>query len=64
MLQILTNDIENLDKNKRTNLINCLSGLRAANLIGTINNIGVSNLSIFNCFIFQFNLYKEILSDL
>jgi len=48
MLQLLTNDIENLDKNKRTNFINCLSGLRAANLIGTINNIGVSNLAIFN----------------
>ncbi len=48
MIQLLTSDFEKLEKQKRTNLINCLSGLRAANLIGTINNTRKSNLAIFN----------------
>lgn len=48
MMKLLTQDFEKLEKQKRTNLINCLSGLRAANLIGTINNRGISNLAIFN----------------
>lgn len=48
MIQLLASDFEKLEKQKRTNLINCLSGLRAANLIGTINNDGKSNLAIFN----------------
>jgi flavin reductase (DIM6/NTAB) family NADH-FMN oxidoreductase RutF len=48
MIQILASDFEKLEKQKRTNLINCLSGFRAANLIGTINNGGKSNLAIFN----------------
>lgn len=48
MIQLLTSDFEKLEKQKRTNLINCLSGFRAANLIGTINNNQKSNLAIFN----------------
>jgi flavin reductase (DIM6/NTAB) family NADH-FMN oxidoreductase RutF len=48
MIHLNFNDIEQLDKQKRTNLINCLSGLRAANLIGTISNTGQTNLAIFN----------------
>ena len=48
MIQLLASDFEKLEKQKRTNLINCLSGFRAANLIGTINNSGKSNLAIFN----------------
>lgn len=37
-----------LDKQLRTNLINSLPGIRGANLIGTINNSGETNLAIFN----------------
>lgn len=48
MLHLTSHDLEILDKQKRTNLINCLAGFRAANLIGTTNTTGVSNLAIFN----------------
>ncbi len=37
-----------LEKQHRTNLINALSGIRPANLIGTISETKVSNLAIFN----------------
>lgn len=40
-------DIQNLNRIKRLNLINSLSGIQPVNLIGTMNN-GVSNLAIFN----------------
>ena len=43
-----SNDISELDKQKRTNLINCLSGIKALNLIGTKSNDGLENLAIFN----------------
>ena len=48
MLQLTTSDLSNLAKEKKTNLINCLSGLRAANLIGTINTNSQTNLALFN----------------
>lgn len=41
-------DILGMDKQPRTNLINSLPGIRAANLIGTINEAGITNLAIFN----------------
>ena len=41
--------IENLDKIFRINLINSCSGYKSANLIGTISDNGVKNLDlIFN----------------
>jgi len=41
-------DILQLEKQQRTNLINSLPGIRAANLIGTYNKNGETNLAIFN----------------
>ena len=41
-------DILQLEKQHRTNLINSLPGIRAANLIGTCNQAGETNLAIFN----------------
>jgi flavin reductase (DIM6/NTAB) family NADH-FMN oxidoreductase RutF len=44
----LLDDILQMEKQPRTNLINSLPGIRAANLIGTCNQAGESNLAIFN----------------
>lgn len=41
-------DIQNLDRIKRLNLINSITGIKPANLIGTISEEGVSNLAIFS----------------
>jgi len=41
-------DIENLDKVYRINLINSCSGYKSANLIGTVSNEGIKNLAIFS----------------
>ena len=40
------NEIENLEVRYKGNLINSISGYKSANLIGTINKAGISNLSI------------------
>lgn len=45
---ITLEDILKMEKQLRTNLINSLPGIRAANLIGTINEAGITNLAIFN----------------
>lgn len=37
-----------LEKNIRTNLINSLSGFKAANLVGTVNSKGQTNLAVFS----------------
>lgn len=41
-------DILQMEKQPRTNLINSLPGIRAANLIGTFSSSGETNLAIFN----------------
>lgn len=41
-------DLENYDKIKRLNLINSITGVKPANLIGTTNKGGQSNLAIFS----------------
>ena len=41
-------DIENLDKVYRINLINSCSGYKSANLIGSVSKEGVNNLAIFS----------------
>jgi flavin reductase (DIM6/NTAB) family NADH-FMN oxidoreductase RutF len=40
--------INKLDKNYRTNLMNCLSGTKPAFLVGTVNNNSSTNLAIFS----------------
>ena len=39
-------DLNELDNRYKTNLINSIGGLKSANLIGTLNNEGITNLSI------------------
>lgn len=39
-------DLDNLEQRYRANLVNCLSGFKSANLIGTIDSSGTSNLAI------------------
>jgi flavin reductase (DIM6/NTAB) family NADH-FMN oxidoreductase RutF len=41
-------DIDKMDKAFRRNLINCLSGFKSANLLGTRSLTGKSNLAIFS----------------
>ncbi len=40
--------LEQLEQNYRRDLINCLSGFKSANLIGSVNADGETNLAIFN----------------
>lgn len=42
------NDIENLDRIKRLNIINSIAGIKPANLIGSANDKQQSNLAIFS----------------
>lgn len=46
ILQFESIDFQNMEKQYRTHLINCLSGAKSANLIGTIDQQGRENLSI------------------
>jgi len=41
-------DLQSMDRIPRLNLINSISGYKPANLIGTINNSGETNLAIFS----------------
>ena len=41
-------EIEDMERIKRLNLINSITGIRPANLIGTISNDSIENLSIFS----------------
>ena len=45
-MQLNNQQIKELEKRKRTKLINSLSGFKSVNLIGTISKEGVTNLSI------------------
>lgn len=45
-MRIKKSDIEKMDKIRRLNLVNSLSGFKSANLIGTKSKKGKSNLSI------------------
>ncbi|MAJ44641.1 MAG: flavin oxidoreductase [Candidatus Marinimicrobia bacterium] len=42
------NDIENLEFTFRINIINSITGIKPANLIGTISDKGITNLAIFS----------------
>lgn len=48
MQHISLTNILSAEKQYRTNLINCLSGVRTAQLLGTQNAAGQTNLAIFN----------------
>jgi len=42
------NDIQNLEKIFKINLINSCSGFKSANLLGTISEEGISNVAVFS----------------
>ena len=48
MLTIDRNDLEQMDKRFRTNLVNSLSGFKSANLLGTTDNEGHTNLAMIS----------------
>lgn len=45
---ISKNEIEKMDKRKRVNFINSISGYKSANLIATVSKEGVSNLAMIS----------------
>jgi len=47
-MQLTNKEISNLDRKRRLNLINSITGIKPANLIGTINNNKDTNLAIFS----------------
>ena len=47
-MRLTKKDIENKGKVERLNLINSITGIKPANLIGTIDNEGRTNLGIFS----------------
>ena len=48
MIHYSEEDIEELDKVYRINLINSCSGYKSANLIGTKSKSGISNVAVFS----------------
>jgi flavin reductase (DIM6/NTAB) family NADH-FMN oxidoreductase RutF len=48
MKHLSIDTIKTRERFYRANFINCLSGFKAANLIGTVNNVGQPNLAIFS----------------
>ena len=46
MLHITRKEIDSLERLYRANLINSISGYKSANLIGTISNDGITNLTV------------------
>lgn len=48
MVHITAADIQQMERIYRLNLINCISGYKSANLIGSVSTSGLLNLAIFN----------------
>lgn len=48
ILHFSKEDIEGMDKRYRANFINSVTGYKSANLIGTIDNDGTTNLAVFS----------------
>lgn len=47
-MHLTAQDIKNLERIKRLNIINSISGIKPANLIGTISKDGIHNVAIFS----------------
>jgi len=47
-MHLTKEDIQNTERIKRLNIINSITGIKPANLIGTISNDGKTNLAIFS----------------
>jgi len=50
MKTIRTSEREKYDKRQWTRIINCLSGFKSVNLVGTVNKSGEENLSVISSF--------------
>ena len=50
MKTIKSSDSENYDKRQWTRIINCLSGFKSVNLVGTVNSKGEENLAVISSF--------------
>lgn len=48
MLHLTKEDIANTDHKRRLNIINSVTGIKPANLVGSISNEGKTNLAIFS----------------
>jgi flavin reductase (DIM6/NTAB) family NADH-FMN oxidoreductase RutF len=48
MTSYITSDIESWERFYRANFINTLTGFKSVNLIGTVNELGQTNLAIFS----------------
>ena len=48
MTSYTTSDIESWERFYRANFINTLTGFKSVNLIGTVNELGQTNLAIFS----------------
>lgn len=48
LISLSRQDIDQMDKVPRLKLINCLSGFKSANLIGTVNKNNIENLAVFS----------------
>ena len=58
-MHITNRDIQKLDKIKRLNLINSITGIKPANLIGTIDETKNSNLAIFSSIVHLGNILNN-----
>lgn len=47
-MHITQSDLENAPRIKRLNIVNSISGIKPANLVGTVSSEGISNLAIFS----------------
>jgi flavin reductase (DIM6/NTAB) family NADH-FMN oxidoreductase RutF len=45
---ITKQDLKNYDRIKRLNLVNSITGIKPANLVGTISRTGITNLAVFS----------------
>ena len=47
-MKLSRQDIQDLERRKRLNIINSVTGIKPANLIGTVSDSGQENLAIFS----------------
>ncbi|MBC6425876.1 MAG: flavin reductase [Ekhidna sp.] len=47
-MQLTKEDIQNMERRKRLNIINSITGIKPANLIGSVSNEGRTNIAIFS----------------
>lgn len=48
LMEITKHDLETMEKVYRLNLVNCLSGIKSVNLVGTISKNNITNLAVIS----------------